>query len=118
MTGSLDALARLRAWTPSPSCPATARSAAPNCSTSTRAICAASGASAADGIAAGLTPLETAREAAPDRTHDLLDAERLVPNLHRAYAEELGAAPGDPLDIPRCSARWPKHHGGLPVCRA
>lgn len=73
---------------------------------------------AADGIAAGLTPLETAREAGPGPYADLLDAERLVPNLHRAYAEALGAAPGDPLDIPALFREMAEHHGGLPACRA
>ncbi|MET9497752.1 MBL fold metallo-hydrolase [Streptomyces sp. NPDC006552] len=73
---------------------------------------------AADGIAAGLTPLETAREAGPGPYAELLDAERLVPNLHRAYAEALGAAPGDPLDIPALFREMAEHHGGLPACRA
>ncbi|MFI2620592.1 MBL fold metallo-hydrolase [Streptomyces sp. NPDC018584] len=73
---------------------------------------------AADGIAAGLTPLETAREAGAGPYADLLDAERLVPNLHRAYAEALGAAPGDPLDIPQLFREMADHHGGLPTCRA
>ncbi|MFI1407007.1 MBL fold metallo-hydrolase [Streptomyces griseofuscus] len=73
---------------------------------------------AAEGIAAGLTPLQTAREAGPGPYADLLDAERLVPNLHRAYAEALGAAPGDPLDIPALFREMSDHHGGLPACHA
>ncbi|MEU3731039.1 MBL fold metallo-hydrolase [Streptomyces sp. NPDC033538] len=73
---------------------------------------------AADGLAAGLDPLETAREAGPGPYADLLDAERLVPNLHRAFHEALGGRPGDPLDIPALFAEMSRYHGGLPVCRA
>ncbi|OIK05999.1 MBL fold metallo-hydrolase [Streptomyces monashensis] len=73
---------------------------------------------AAEGIAAGLSPLETAREAGPGPYADLLDAERLVPNLHRAYAEARGAVPGVPLDIPALFGEMAEHHGGLPLCRA
>ncbi|MFF8543727.1 MBL fold metallo-hydrolase [Streptomyces werraensis] len=73
---------------------------------------------AADGLAAGLGPLETAREAGPGPYADLLDAERLVPNLHRAFHEARGGRPGDPLDIPALFAEMARYHGGLPVCRA
>ncbi|AOR32937.1 MBL fold metallo-hydrolase [Streptomyces fodineus] len=68
--------------------------------------------------AAGLSPLEAAREADLGEFAGLLDSERLVPNLHRAYAEEEGAAPGAPLDIGALFAEMVDHHGGLPVCRA
>ncbi|PYC83820.1 MBL fold metallo-hydrolase [Streptomyces tateyamensis] len=73
---------------------------------------------AADGIAAGLTPLQVAAETELGRFADLLDSERLVPNLHRAYAEAQGAAPGDPLDIGALFGEMIEHHGGLPRCRA
>ena len=39
------------------------------------------------GMAAGLTPLETARESDLGAFADLLDSERIVGNLHRAYAD-------------------------------
>ncbi|MER5886582.1 MBL fold metallo-hydrolase [Streptomyces sp. NPDC001941] len=73
---------------------------------------------AREGVAAGLTPLEVARESGPGPFADLLDAERLVPNLHRAYAEERGAEPGVPLDVPALFAEMTEHHGGLPACHA
>lgn len=73
---------------------------------------------AARGIAAGLTPLETARGADLGAYAGLLDAERLVPNLHRAYAEAAGAPPGQPLDVGRLFSEMVEYHGGLPVCRA
>ncbi|MGW0932747.1 MBL fold metallo-hydrolase [Streptomyces sp. NPDC002644] len=73
---------------------------------------------AAQGLAVGATPLQTARRAGPGPYADLLDAERLVPNLHRAYAEERGAAAGAPLDIPALFTEMTHYHGGLPACRA
>ncbi|WP_327358786.1 MBL fold metallo-hydrolase [Streptomyces sp. NBC_01304] len=73
---------------------------------------------ATGGIAAGLSPRELAVEAGPGPYADLIDAERLVPNLHRAYAEALGAAPGDPLDIPALFREMSEYHGGLPACHA
>ncbi|MEO3975077.1 MBL fold metallo-hydrolase [Streptomyces sp. CAU 1734] len=73
---------------------------------------------AADGIAAGLTPLQTAREAGPGPFAHLLDSERLVPNLHRAYAEAHGAPPGHPLDIAELFSQMVDFHGGLPACTA
>ncbi|WP_113699342.1 MBL fold metallo-hydrolase [Nonomuraea lactucae] len=51
---------------------------------------------ALDGRAAGLTPLETARELDLGPYSDLLDPERIVGNLHRAYAELAG---GERVDV-------------------
>jgi cyclase len=45
------------------------------------------------GRAAGLSPLDAAREADLGEFAELLDAERLVGNLHRAYAEADGGEP-------------------------
>lgn len=73
---------------------------------------------ARQGVADGVSPLELARAAGPGPFAGLLDAERLVPNLHRAYAEERGAAPGDPLDVPALFREMTEYHGGLPACRA
>lgn len=73
---------------------------------------------AVDGLSAGLSPLDAAREADLGPYHELLDAERLVPNLHRAYAEALGQAPGSRLDIERLFASMVDYHGGLPDCAA
>ncbi|MFE0043881.1 MBL fold metallo-hydrolase [Streptomyces albireticuli] len=73
---------------------------------------------AREGLAAGLTPLEAARAASPGPYAHLIDSERLVPNLHRAYVEERGAAPGAPLDIGELFREMVEFHGGLPTCRA
>ncbi len=49
--------------------------------------------------AAGLSPLEAARQVDLGPFTDLMHPERLAGNLHRAYAECDGARPGDPIDI-------------------
>ncbi|WP_211323093.1 MBL fold metallo-hydrolase [Amycolatopsis palatopharyngis] len=56
---------------------------------------------AKDGVAAGLAPAEVAREADLGQFAELLETERLVPNLHRAFAEERFATHGDSLDMAR-----------------
>ncbi|WP_394811299.1 MBL fold metallo-hydrolase [Streptomyces xanthii] len=76
---------------------------------------------AAEGHAAGLTPAQAAAEAGPGPYGGLLDAERLVPNLHRAYAELDGAGPEDPLPMPVMETALGEmiaYHGGPPCCLA
>ncbi|MEN8650844.1 MBL fold metallo-hydrolase [Streptomyces sp. 21So2-11] len=73
---------------------------------------------AAEGAAAGLTPLQTAREADLGEWAELLDSERLVPNLHRAYAEAQGAFPGQQLDIEKMFSDMVAYHGRVPECHA
>ena len=51
------------------------------------------------GKAAGLSPLELARQTDLGRFAELTDSERIVGNLYRAYAELDGAAPGAPIDV-------------------
>lgn len=51
------------------------------------------------GRAAGVSLLEAARETDLGRYTDLLDAERVVGNLHRAYAELGGLERGAPIDV-------------------
>lgn len=70
------------------------------------------------GIAAGMSPLETARETDLGAYADLLDSERLVGNLHRAYAEAGGAAPGAALDVGAIFGDIIAFHGKLPTCLA
>ncbi len=73
---------------------------------------------AKEGTAAGASPLEVARAAGPGPYAELLDSERLLPNLHRAYAEERGLPEGSPLDIPALFAEMARHSGRPPLCRA
>jgi cyclase len=76
---------------------------------------------AEDGRRAGRTPLEAARAASLGPYAALLDPERLVPNLHRAYAELDGVTADEPLpgEVMRTAlAEMIEHHGGLPCCLA
>jgi cyclase len=71
------------------------------------------------GIAAGLSPLQVAQEAELGYFGEWLDSERLVGNLHRAYAEERGAAPGTPLDTLAIMLEMVTYNDGrLPTCLA
>src|ERR1700735_1222587 len=70
---------------------------------------------AAEGRAAGLTPLEVAREADLGRFAGWPDAERLVGNLHRAYAELAGTPRGGPIDVGGALADMVAYNGGKPL---
>jgi cyclase len=65
----------------------------------------------------GLTPLEAAREVdlGSQGFGHLLDPERLVGNLHRAYAECDGARPGDPIDLLAAFTDMVAYNGGSPL---
>lgn len=64
------------------------------------------------GLDAGLTPLETARECDLGRYAGWLDAERIVGNLHRAYADLAGS--GEP-DLRAAFADMVTYNGGRPL---
>lgn len=70
------------------------------------------------GIAEGLAPLDLAMAADPGPYGQLLDSERLVGNLVRAYAERRGAQPAAPLDVRAAFDDIVALHGGLPHCAA
>jgi cyclase len=70
---------------------------------------------AAAGRAAGVTPLEAARSVDLGAYADLLDAERIVGNLHRAYAEDAGAEPGAAIDERAALADMVAYNGGRPL---
>ena len=71
------------------------------------------------GIAAKLSPLQVAKEAELGYFGEWLDSERIVGNLHRAYAEERGAVPGGPLDTLAIMLEMITYNDGqLPTCRA
>lgn len=74
---------------------------------------------AAEGHAKGLTPLEAARGADLGEFAALQEGERLVANLHRAYAELDGAAEGAELEPLAVFADMMTMNGGAPVaCHA
>jgi cyclase len=69
--------------------------------------------------AAGLTPLQAARQVDLGEFKDLLDAERIVGNLHRAYLELDGAERGAPADLARALGDMVAYNGGRPLtCHA
>ncbi|MEU6774713.1 MBL fold metallo-hydrolase [Streptomyces sp. NPDC046759] len=70
------------------------------------------------GIADGLAPLDLARATGPGPYGQLLDSERLVGNLVRAYAERYGTQPAAPLDVQAAFEDMVALHGGLPHCGA
>jgi cyclase len=70
---------------------------------------------AKDGKTAGLSPLEAARQTDLGPFADLLDAERIVGNLYRAYAEVDGAAPGAPIDLLGALSDMVAYNGGRPL---
>lgn len=74
---------------------------------------------AREGRAKGLTPLETARQADLGEFAGWRESERLVANLHRAYAELAGEPEGIPLDILAVLRDMTVMNGGTPIlCHA
>ncbi|MET9961162.1 MBL fold metallo-hydrolase [Streptomyces sp. NPDC006326] len=74
---------------------------------------------ARDGRAKGLTPLEVARQADLGEFAVWRESERLVANLHRAYAELAGEPEGAPLDILAVLQDMTVMNGGTPIlCHA
>jgi cyclase len=70
---------------------------------------------AAQGNAAGLTPIDTARQADLSRWTHLTDGERIVGNLHRAFAEADGAEPGAQIDIMAAIIDMVTYNHGKPL---
>jgi len=67
------------------------------------------------GVDAGIDPLEAARQTDLGEYADLLDAERIVGNLHRAYAEAHGAAPGAQIDLTAALTDMVTYNNGQPL---
>ncbi|MET9804197.1 MBL fold metallo-hydrolase [Streptomyces sp. NPDC006368] len=74
---------------------------------------------AEEGHAKGLTPLEVARRADLGEFASWRESERLVANVHRAYAELDGEPEGSPLDVAAVFGDMTAMNGGEPVaCHA
>ncbi|MFI5668927.1 MBL fold metallo-hydrolase [Streptomyces sp. NPDC051704] len=74
---------------------------------------------AREGRAKGLSPLEAARGADLGEFAAWRESERLVANLHRAYAELAGEPEGAPLNIPAVLQDMTVMNGGTPIlCHA
>jgi cyclase len=67
------------------------------------------------GKQAGLAPLDLARQTDLGRFAELSDRERLVGNLHRAYAELDGAPPGADIDAASALRDMIAFNGGQPL---
>lgn len=67
------------------------------------------------GRCAGASPLELAKEADLGEYAKWTDAERLVGNLHRAYAELDGAKPGERIDVRAALTDMVAYNGGKPL---
>ena len=71
------------------------------------------------GLDAGLGPLETAYQTDLGRFGELLDKERLVGNLHRAFSEMRGEPLGAPLNLGVVVPEMVQYNGGqMPRCLA
>jgi cyclase len=70
---------------------------------------------ARSGSAAGTDPLEVARAADLGPYAELTDTERLVGNLHRAYAELAGAERGAAIDFAAALGGMLAYNGGKPL---
>ncbi|MGH3153712.1 MAG: MBL fold metallo-hydrolase [Streptosporangiaceae bacterium] len=69
--------------------------------------------------AEGLSPLQAARAVDLGAFKDLLDAERIVGNLHRAYLELDGGERGAPIDLVGALGDMVAYNGGRPLtCHA
>ena len=67
------------------------------------------------GKQAGLAPLDLARQTDLGRFAELTDPERIVGNLHRAYAELDGAPPGAEIDTAAALRDMIAYNGGQPL---
>jgi cyclase len=116
--GSLRALGQLRALDPRIVVPGHGPVGGPEVLDGTEAYLRLLRDLAEDGLAAGVSALEAARTADLGEFADLVDSERLVGNLHRAYAELRGLAPGARIDVAESFREMVEFHGGLPQCHA
>ncbi|MFC4908384.1 MBL fold metallo-hydrolase [Actinomadura gamaensis] len=118
VAGTLEAVARLRELDPLVVVGGHGPVAGPGALDETEAYLRRVQRLAAEGRAAGLTPLETALEAGHGEFDGLRDAERLVANLHRAYADADGVEPGTGLRSGPVFREMTAFNGGRhPVCR-
>jgi cyclase len=118
VTGSLRALEELRALRPRVVVPGHGPVGGPELLDFTESYLRLIHRLAVDGLRDGLTPLKAAERAELGEFATLVDAERLVGNLHRAYAEQQGLPPGARLDVVESFKEMVAFHGGLPACHA
>jgi cyclase len=119
VAGSISAIERLRAFRPATVVCGHGPVAGPEVLDTTLAYLRWLYDVAQASAAHGLTPLEAAYENRDGPFADLADAERLVGNLHRCYAEIRGGSLGEPLDVVAAFQEMVAFNGGrLPDCLA
>ncbi|MFD6877555.1 MULTISPECIES: MBL fold metallo-hydrolase [unclassified Streptomyces] len=119
LSGSLRALERLRELGAETVVPGHGPLTDPSAYESTERYLRYVGELARDGRARGLTPLETASRADLGEFAAWRESERLVANVHRAYAELAGEPEGAPLDILAVLRDMTVMNGGTPIlCHA
>ncbi|MGW7345427.1 MBL fold metallo-hydrolase [Streptomyces sp. NPDC054854] len=119
LSGSLRALERLRELGAETVVPGHGPLTDPSAYDSTERYLRYVGELARDGRARGLTPLETASRADLGEFAAWRESERLVANVHRAYAELAGEPEGAPLDILAVLRDMTVMNGGTPIlCHA
>jgi len=112
VTGYLQALARVRAIGASVIVPGHGKPCGPEVFEALERYAKLVLTAAERGREAGLTPLETARELDLAEFAELLDHERIVLNLHRAYADLAGT---EDVDILSAFADTIAFNGGRPL---
>lgn len=119
ITGSLKALQAIRALGPETIVPGHGPVCGPEAISEVESYVRFVQETAERGFRAGLSELQTARQADLGPFADLLDSERLVGNLHRAYSELRGEPFGTPLPLPAVFAEMVAFNGGVvPRCLA
>ncbi|RAY11713.1 MBL fold metallo-hydrolase [Actinomadura craniellae] len=119
VSGTLAALDRLRALGATTIVPGHGDVGGPELYDATEAYLRWLQGVAREGMAAGLTPLEAARETDLGEWAGLLEPERIVGNLFRAYSEERDEPPGVPIDHLVAFGDMIAYNGGqVPACLA
>ncbi|MEV0119111.1 MBL fold metallo-hydrolase [Streptomyces sp. NPDC050844] len=119
LSGTLEAITRLRALDPAVVVGGHGPVAGPEVLDATRDYLLWVRETARAGLAAGLSPLQTARAADLGPYAGLRDPERLVANLHRAYAEESSPARDTEIRSAPVFGEMAQYNGGRPVaCHA
>ncbi|MEU6767652.1 MBL fold metallo-hydrolase [Streptomyces sp. NPDC046853] len=119
LSGTLQAITRLRALDPAVIVGGHGPVAGPEVLDATRDYLLWVRDTARAGLAAGLSPLETARETDLGPYAGLRDPERLVANLHRAYVEESSLPRDTEIRSAPVFGEMAQYNGGRPVaCHA
>jgi cyclase len=118
ISGGIDALEQLRRLAPTTVVCGHGPVAGPEVFDEAAAYLTWIGELATQGLAQGMTPLDLARDAGYGAFAHLLDPERLVGNLHRAYAEQAPDRWGEPEPAAVFAEMVALNNGRTPTCLA